>query len=113
MTTAPSSGSGQKLAPHVAATLAYVGGAITGIVMLIVEKRDRFVRFHAMQSTIFFLGVLIAHLMLKGLPVIGGLLYVPFVIGVCILWVLLMVRAFNGETYKLPYIGDFAEHQLK
>lgn len=104
---------GSNLAPNVAAVLAYVGGAITGIIMLIVEKRDRFVRFHAMQSTVTFLGVLVVHLMLRGLPLIGPLLYVPFVIGVVILWVILMFRAFNGETYKLPYIGDFAEHQLK
>ena len=111
--TSPPPGKPGSRAPNVAAVLAYIGGAITGIIMLMVEKRDRFVRFHAMQSTITFLGVLVAHLMLKGLPLVGQILYVPFVIGVVILWVALMVRAFKGETWKLPYIGDVAEHQLK
>ncbi|HXT68573.1 MAG TPA: hypothetical protein VN700_02390 [Vicinamibacterales bacterium] len=101
------------LAPEVLAVLAYVGGAITGIVLLVYEKKDRFVRFHAMQSTVTFLLVLAAQLALSGLPWLGGLLYVPFVIGVVALWIFLMYQAFHKRSYKLPYIGDFAEHQLR
>jgi len=101
------------LPPHVVAVLAYVGGVITGIVVLSLEKEDKFVRFHAMQSTITFLIVLVAHLALAGLPVLGRALYFPFVVGVAALWVFLMVQAFNGHRYKLPYIGDFAERQLQ
>jgi uncharacterized membrane protein len=110
--TVPGAGK-SGLPPHVVAVLAYVGGVITGIVVLSVEKEDRFVRFHAMQSTVTFLIVLIAHLVLTGLPVIGKALYYPFVLGVAVLWVFLMVQAFNGHRYKLPYIGDFAERQLR
>ena len=101
------------LPPHVVAVLAYLGGVITGIVVLYVEKEDRFVRFHAMQSTVTFLIVLVAHLALTGLPVVGRVLYLPFVLGVAALWVFLMVQAFNEHRYKLPYIGDFAERQLR
>lgn len=111
MTTPGASNHG--LSPHLAGALAYVGGAVTGIVILAVEKEDRFVRFHAMQSTIFFLGVLVAHLALSGVPVLGKALYVPFVMGVVGLWAFLMYQAFNGRRYKLPYIGDFAERQLR
>lgn len=93
--------------------LAYLGGAITGIVILSVEKKNRFVRFHAMQSTITFLGVLVLHLVLTGLPVIGSLLRIPFVAGSFVLWIFLMVKAFTGQTYKLPYVGDLAEQQLR
>jgi uncharacterized membrane protein len=93
--------------------LAYLGGAITGIVILSLEKKNRFVRFHAMQSTITFLGVLVLHLVLTGLPVIGSLLRIPFVAGSFVLWIFLMVKAFTGQTYKLPYVGDFAEQQLR
>lgn len=102
----------RRFTPEVAAVLAYVGGLITGIVMLAVEKEDRFVRFHAMQSTVTFLIVFFAHLAMTGLPVLGRALYYPFVVGVAALWVFLMVQAFNGQRYKLPYIGDFAERQL-
>lgn len=99
--------------PHLAAGLAYVGGALTGIVMLAIEKDDRFVRFHAMQSTVTFLAVLVAHLLLTALPVIGGVVRVPFVAGVVLLWIYLMVQAFQGRMYKVPYLGDFAEQRLR
>lgn len=101
------------LEPRFAAALAYLGGAITGIFFLVIEKQDRFVRFHAMQSTITFLGVVVAHFVLRGIPVIGPVLAFAFVIGIAILWVVLIVKAFSGEQYKLPYIGEWAEQQIK
>ncbi len=108
----PAPGSGFK-DPKVAATIAYFGGMMSGIVFLIAEKEDRFVRFHAMQSTITFLGVLVLHLVLLGLPLVGRMLYKPFIVGVVGLWFFLMFKAFTGRTYKLPYIGDLAEQQVK
>lgn len=99
--------------PKFLATLAYAGGVITGAVLLAVEKNDRFVRFHAMQSVVTFVGVLVIHLVLAGVPVIGVVLYLPFVLAIFGLWVFLMLKAWRGETYKLPYLGDVAEHLLK
>ena len=101
------------MTPNVVAVLAYMGGALTGIVVLAMEKKDQFVRFHAMQSTITFLLVLLANLLLRNIPVIGRLANVSFIVGVGVLWFWLMWRAFLGDRYKLPYIGDFAEQQLK
>ena len=95
------------------ATLAYLGGAISGLVILVIEKQDPFVRFHAMQSTVLFLGVLVVNLVVISLPVVGMVLSVPFVIAVVVIWVLMMVKAFQGERYKLPYVGDFAEHLMR
>jgi len=94
------------------ATLAYAGGAISGVLLLLIEKKDRFVRFHAMQSVVTFLGVLVAHLVLTGLPIVGVLLSAPFFIAVVILWIVLMWRAWRGQPFKLPQIGNFAEHLL-
>ena len=110
--TVPGASKGGR-SPELMAALAYVGGVISGVVILAMEKDDRFVRFHAMQSTVTFLIVLVAHLGLTGLPVLGRALYYPFLLGVVALWVFLMVQAFNGNRYKLPYIGDFAERQLR
>lgn len=98
---------------RILAVLAYLGGVISGVVLLIVEKHDRFVRFHAMQSVVTFLGVLVVRLALAGLSVIGAVLLLPFVVAVVGLWIFLMVKAWHGESYKLPYVGDFAEHLLK
>ena len=56
-----------KLDPNVAAALSYLCGMLSGIAFLILEKQNRYVRFHAMQSTITFILVLIADLLLMGL----------------------------------------------
>jgi uncharacterized membrane protein len=99
--------------PRFLAALAYAGGLITGAVLLAAEKKDRFVRFHAMQSVVTFLGVLLVHLILAGVPVLGLVLFLPFFLGVFGLWVFLMIKAWQGATYKLPYLGDLAEHLLR
>lgn len=97
---------------NLAGAIAYVLGLVTGILLLVIEKKDDYVRFHAMQSTLVFLGVLVLNLLLLGVPVIGLMLYIPFVLGVALLWVLLIFQAVSGRRYKLPYVGDLAEQQL-
>jgi uncharacterized membrane protein len=95
------------------AVAAYLGGLIAGLIVLVVEKHDRFVRFHAMQSVVTFAGVMVAYLAVTGLPVVGAVFSVPFKVGVYVLWAFLMLKAWQGEPYRLPYVGDFAEHLLK
>ncbi len=92
--------------------LAYLLGFITGIILLLVEKENKFVRFHAMQSTIVFLGIFVAQFILGVIPVIGALLGMLLSIASLILWLVLMIKAFQGELYKLPYIGKIADEQL-
>ena len=105
-------GAGTGLDPKLAAALAYLGGVLTGILFLIFEKKDGYVRFHAMQSTITFLAVFVFHLMLMGTP-LGWMLTGPLVLGTAVLWAFLMWKAFKGERYKLPYVGEWAEQQVK
>jgi len=101
------------LAPNLAGALAYLLGPITGIVFLVVEKDSRFVRFHAMQSTITFGGLFVIQVVLNLVPFIGwavsGLIIFPLSV---LLWAFLMFKAFSGEMFKLPTIGDMAERQL-
>ncbi|TAK19403.1 MAG: hypothetical protein EPO35_00190 [Acidobacteria bacterium] len=104
---------GTGLQPNVAAALAYSFGAISGIVFLMIERDDQFVRFHAWQSTLTFLGALLASLLVSSFPVFGGLLNVALSAGLIALWVLLMVKAFSGEKFKLPYVGEIADHQIR
>lgn len=87
---------------------AYLLGFITGIVFLLVEKEDKFIRFHAMQSTIVFGALFILGLV----PVVGLVLGVVIAPVSFILWLVLMWKAYSGEMFKLPIIGDFAEKQL-
>lgn len=91
---------------------AYLLGFVTGIILLLVEKESKFVRFHAMQSTVLFGGIFILNLALGFIPILGWLLGLLLSLGSFILWILCMWKAFQGEMYKVPKIGDIAEAQL-
>lgn len=97
-------------------TLAYFLGPITGIIMLLTEKKNAFIRFHAMQSTVVFGAFIVLYIILGIIPVLGwiiALILSPILTLVSfILWLVLMWKAYNGERYKLPYFGDLAERQL-
>ncbi|HCM38080.1 MAG: hypothetical protein UV61_C0009G0060 [Candidatus Gottesmanbacteria bacterium GW2011_GWB1_43_11] len=97
---------------NILGAVAYLLGFITGIVLLLVEKKSQFVRFHAMQSTILFGGLFVLNLGLGFIPLLGWLVGLVLFIAAFILWLVLMWKAFNGEMYKLPYVGELAEKQL-
>lgn len=92
--------------------LTYLVGFITGIIFLLVEKQSRFVRFHAMQSTILFGGLFIVNIALGFIPLLGWLAGLLLSLLGFVLWIVLMWKAFQGEMYKVPYVGDIAEQQL-
>ncbi len=93
--------------------LCYVLGWITGIIFLLLEKENKFVRFHAIQSIAVFGAITVIAIILGFIPIIGWIL--GYLIGALafILWVVLMVKAYQGQKYKLPWAGDFAEKQLQ
>ena len=90
---------------NVAGLLCYVLGWISGIVFLLIESENKFVRFHAIQSIIVFGILSVAGIILNWIPFIGWV--VPAV--VFILWVVLMVKAYQGTRYKIPWAGNLAE----
>ena len=95
------------LQQNIAGLLCYILGWITGIIFLIIEKDDKFVRFHAWQSIIVF-GILTV------LSIIFSFVwFLGWIVGVIsfIAWVVLMYKAYKGEKYKVPVIGDIAEKQ--
>jgi|BarGraNGADG00212_1021973.scaffolds.fasta_scaffold06186_2 uncharacterized membrane protein len=107
------------LAQNVAGALAYLLGPITGIIFLVVEKENRFVRFHAMQSTVLSIAWIIVSVCLSfftAVPVLGWIvgLLTSLVLGLAgfILWLVLMWKAFQGEEWELPIVGPFARKQL-
>jgi uncharacterized membrane protein len=93
---------------NVAAFFCYLLGFVTGIVFLVVEKKSAFVRFHARQSTITFLGLFVLSLILGMIPIIHLLVFPLWILGL-ILWLLLMVKALRGERYVLPIVGKRIE----
>ncbi|OGD86698.1 hypothetical protein A2Z23_03100 [Candidatus Curtissbacteria bacterium RBG_16_39_7] len=97
------------------AALTYLVWFLTGIIFLLYEKKDKFIRFHAYQSTATFvllLGLIIIGLILPPIPFLGALINLVLWIGWIVLWIVLMYRAFQGEKYKLPYVGEWAEKQV-
>src|SRR6188768_273563 len=130
-TPAPVSGGGGAhsgstgLPSNVAAALACLP-LIGGIIFYVLEKRDQFVRFYAMQSIIFggawFVFVIIWNVLygvLASIPAIGWIfafllwiLWAVFNVGAVIIWVIAMIKAFNGVRWDIPYIGPIARQQV-
>jgi uncharacterized membrane protein len=84
-------------------------------------NRNRFVRFHSVQCLLLWLmcasaaaALRLAALVVILLPVLGPLfvtlLYVIAAIAVLVIWVVLVVKAFQGEMFQLPVLGLLAEH---
>ena len=98
--------------PNVVGALAYAVGWVSGAVLLVFEP-NRFVRFHALQSTIVFGGLSLAWMMALALGPPGWILAI-FVLppASAVLWLLLMYKAYLGERYKVPVAGDMAEQRL-
>jgi uncharacterized membrane protein len=116
----PTPAQGTGLSPNLAGALAYLLGPITGIIFLVIEKNDRFVRFHAMQSTVFWVAWFVAGIafsILSGVvPIIGwifGLIggLIMSVVGL-VIWLLQMYKAYQGQEWELPVVGQFARKQL-
>jgi uncharacterized membrane protein len=95
------------LPKNTTAALSYVLGWLTGIVFLLIEK-DKFVRFHAAQSIVVF-GILTVVVLIPGI----GWVIAPlaWIVGF-VLWLVLIFKAYQGEEFKLPWVGDLAKKLL-
>lgn len=100
-------------------------GWVTGIIFLLIEKVNHFIRFHAIQSIIVFGAITILSIILTILAAIFGFLgplgFVSVILGAIstiiwiaglILWIVLMVKAYQNEYYMLPVAGGMAEKYL-
>lgn len=105
-------GSSTGLEPNIAGLLCYVGGWISGIVFLVIEQKNAFVRFHALQSIVTFGALTVAGALLGWIPYAGVVFGTIIGILAFILWVVLMVKAYQGELYKVPLAGQVAEGLL-
>jgi uncharacterized membrane protein len=98
---------------NLAAALSYLVGFVTGIIFLLVEKENRFVRFHAMQSTMLFAGIVLVDILLQVIPILGALVvFLVVVPASAALWLFMMFKAYQGEEYKLPLVGQMAADRI-
>jgi uncharacterized membrane protein len=108
------------LQENVAGLLCYVLGWVSGLVFFLIDKRPS-VRFHAMQSMVAFGGLFVIQWVFVWGGWFGGILgfalvglvgnLISLVAVVC--WILCMVKAYQGQRFKLPVIGDLAENFSK
>ena len=114
------------LPPNIAAGLACLFSLLGGVVFLILEKKNSFVRFYAMQS-VFLGGIGLAYSIgsrifteiLRHIPFIGfmliivlGLVGLVVGLGSLVLWIATMIQAFSGKEWEIPYVGPLARKQL-
>jgi uncharacterized membrane protein len=113
---------------NVAALLSYIFGWVSGLIFFVIEKNSRLVRFHAMQSILLNAGAVIIGIglwlasivvviitsQISGIistlaSLLLGLLALAFFAGLLIAVVLCLIKAYQGQFFKLPVIGNFAE----
>jgi len=108
---------------NVAGALAYVLGPITGVIFYVLERENRFVRFHAAQSiavscVLFVLGIVLAVVssVLGFVPFIGWLVAMLLSFGLWlvsfVLWLFLMWQAYQGHEWEAPLAGAFARRMV-
>jgi uncharacterized membrane protein len=107
------------LEPQFAAALAYLAGPFSGVIILLAERSNRYVRFHAWQAVIglgglgfiavalllsAFLGLFFSNTMFRTFYVMAGVAAVAWLVA----WALCLFKAFAGSAWKLPLAGRFA-----
>ncbi len=120
--TPPSMGQATStgLDPQLAGLLCYILGLVTGVIFFLIEKTNSVVRFHAAQSIVVSLALFVLAIGLGILNVLLGaiswtlgslfsLLMMLVWLAAFILWIVLMIKGYSGEKWKLPVVGDWAE----
>lgn len=111
----PQSSTSTGLDPNVASLLAYLFGWLSGLILYLMETQNREVRFHAAQSILLSIAVIVVYIplfILGFVPIIGFLAWLATLVvglGAFALWVYMLVQAWNLNHIKLPMIGDMAE----
>jgi uncharacterized membrane protein len=121
--TTPADSTSTGLNARTEALLSYLLGWVSGLIFFVIERKNKYVRFHAIQSFLYFgsLAIILGVLKLVG-GILGSIFLIGFVLGfifniaiflvgfiIFVSWVYLMVQAYRGKKPKVPFFGDFAE----
>ncbi len=96
---------------NVASAACYVLTWLTGIIFLLMEKDNKTVRFHAMQSILTFLPLTIIIVIIGMIPFLG-IISLLLWLAMLILWIVLIIKTFQGEKFLVPVAGEMAEKQI-
>jgi len=98
---------------NIAGLLCYLIPFLSGLLFLLLEKNSRFVKFHAMQAVLTFGTLFAAYYIADLIPLIDGLIRFLIRVSGFVLWILLMVKAYGKEWYRLPFVGEMAEKHIQ
>ncbi|WP_235872285.1 DUF4870 domain-containing protein [Siminovitchia acidinfaciens] len=98
---------------NIAGLLCYLGTFVTGIIFFFLEKKSSFVKFHAMQSIVLYLMLGILRVGVGYVPFVGWILKAVISLIGLVLWILLMIKAYQHERTRLPIVGEIAENLLE
>jgi len=101
-----------NLDKNISGALCYALHFFTGIFYLIMEKDNKFVRFHALQSTVWFGACWILRTVLGMIPILGGILSWLLSLIMFVSWLYLMFMAYKNEMFRIPVIGDVVYEQI-
>ncbi len=108
---------------NVAALIAYIATWLSGLIFFLMEKENRFVRFHAMQAillggaavvisiafgTVWSIAYYISWILGSLVGLVGALVWLV----VLVAWVMCMIKAYQGQYFKLPILGNIAENMI-
>ena len=113
---------------NLAALLSYIATWVSGLIFFLIEKNSRLVRFHAMQAillgataavgaiVLWVLWILVTVVLAQIADILGtlaglviGLLIFAFYLAVLVGWIVCLIKSYQGQYYKLPILGNFAE----
>jgi len=103
----PPSGGTEGIDPKLAGLLCYLLSVVGGVVFLLISK-DKFVRFHALQAIFLWAAFMVLYVIFIFVPFLWWFDTIVWLVYV-ILTVVMMVKAYQGDKFKLPVIGDIAE----
>jgi uncharacterized membrane protein len=101
---------------NIAGMLAYF--VVPAFIFLLMKETSRFVRFHSMQAIIFWVAAILINIVMRvilSIPFLGLLIIPVWMIvwlALVVVWIICLVKAFQGEEFKLPVIGDIAMQQM-
>lgn len=106
---------------NVAGALCYVLGLITGIIFLVIEPNNKYIKFHAMQSILWSVGIWILFMILGMIGIltfgIGFLILAPLMMIIQLIavlsWLWLMYQAYSGNKWQFPIVGGIADNMSK
>ena len=101
------------LPANTAAALSYIFPVVGGVLFLVIGKENSHVRFHATQSLVLSVALFGGLIILTIIPILGWILLPFWLLLIFVFWLVAIVKSWQGEAFKLPILGRYAEQLAK